>query len=155
MFICSVRASTLRFATVAAVSVALLIALLALGNVGIAATAQTGAVSYSGIDTNEKRIQFLESFGHRVKEEVVSEESFTVPETFDRVLSGYNEIQKAQGLDLSRYRKKKVTRYIYEVENYDGYDGTVYATLIVYRGRVIAADLSSADPMGFVSGLEK
>ena len=76
-----------------------------------------------------------------------------MPEEFDRVMQGYNEIQKTQGLDLSRYRKKKVTRYTYEVTNYPDYEGTVYANLIVYRGRIIAADLSSADPLGFVTGV--
>ena len=68
-------------------------------------------------------------------------------------MQGYNEIQKTQGLDLSRYRKKKVTRYTYEVTNYPDYAGTVYANLIVYRGRIVAADLSSADPSGFVRGV--
>lgn len=155
MFICSVRASTLKFIAVATVSLALLVSILTLGTAGSIATAEASSVSYVGIDTNEKRIAFLESFGWRVGREVISEESFQIPEQFDRVLSGYNEIQKAQGLDLSRYRKKKVTRYVYEVENYQDYDGKVYATLVIYRDRVIAADLSSADPMGFVSGLEK
>ena len=37
----------------------------------------------------------------------------------------------------------------------DSYDGKVYATLVVYRDRVIAADIASADPRGFISGLEK
>ena len=155
MFICSVRASTLKFVAVAALSLALLVSILVLGNDGLVEAAETSSVSYVGIDTNEKRIRFLESFGWRIGEEVVSEESFRIPESFDRVLSGYNEIQKAQGLDLSRYRKKKVTRYVYEVSNYEGYDGKVYASLIVYRDRVIAADIASADPRGFVSGLEK
>ncbi|MBR6545660.1 MAG: DUF4830 domain-containing protein [Clostridia bacterium] len=155
MFICSVRASTLKFAAVAALSLALLVSILVLGGDRLVATAETASVSYVGIDTNEKRMRFLESFGWKVGEEVISEESFQIPERFDRVLSGYNEIQKAQGLDLSRYRKKKVTRFVYEVLNYEGYDGKVYATLVVYRDRVIAADIASADPRGFISGLEK
>ena len=155
MFICSVRASTLKFVAVGALSLALLLSIIVFGSDSLVATAETSSVTYSGIDTNEKRIRFLESFGWEVDDEVISEESFRIPESFDRVLSGYNEIQKAQGLDLSRYRKKKVTRYVYEVKNYEGYDKKVYATLVIYRDRVIAADISSADPMGFVSGLEK
>lgn len=154
MFICSVRASTLRFIGVAVACIGLLVTLLVLSDDGVVASAEA-KIDYTGITDNEKRIAFLGSFGWTVKDEVVSEESFVIPESFDRVLSGYNEIQKAQGLDLSRYRKKKVTRYVYEVTNYPEEAGTVYATLIVCRGRVIAGDVSSADPMGFVSGLEK
>ena len=86
-----------------------------------------------------------------------------MPENFDRVMLGYNEIQKAQGLDLSRYAKKKVTRYTYEVTNYaelqpedaEPYHGAVYANLLIYRNRVIGADISSADPTGFVEELVK
>lgn len=154
MFICSVRASTLKFVGVAVACVAILVAILAMTGQSLVASAEAD-IDYTGMTTNEKRIAFLEGFGWKVKDEVVSEESFVIPQTFDRVLSGYNEIQKAQGLDLSRYRKKKVTRYVYEVTNYEEHTGTVYASLIVHRGRVIAADISSADPMGFVSGLEK
>ena len=46
-----------------------------------------------------------------------------------------------------------MTRYTYEVTNFPDYDGKVYANMIVYRGKIIAGDISSADPMGFVRGL--
>jgi hypothetical protein len=65
------------------------------------------------------------------------------------VILGYNELQKKQGLDLSKYARKKVTRYTYKVTNYDS-DGDVYASLFVHRGKIIACDLSSASPDGFV-----
>ena len=68
---------------------------------------------------------------------------------------GYNEIQKDQGLDLSKYAKKKVTRYTYTLKDYNEYDGEVYVNLLVYRGRVIGCDVSSADPEGFVEPLIK
>ena len=153
MFICSVRASTLRFVGVAVLCAVLLFGTLILSDGRLVAAASGTAVSYTGADTDAGRIDFLEKQGWRVKAGVVEEATFTLPENFDRVMQGYNEIQKTQGLDLSRYRKKKVTRYTYEVANYPDYDGTVYANLIVYRGRIVAADLSSADPLGFVRGV--
>jgi hypothetical protein len=76
-----------------------------------------------------------------------------MPKEFDRVLAGYNEIQKSQGLDLARYAGKKVTRYTYEIKNYDGYDGTVYANLIIYRGKVVGADLTGVGDEPFVKAL--
>jgi len=153
MFICSVRASTLRFIGAAVLCAVLLFGTLILSDGKLVAAASGASVSYTGADTDAGRIDFLEKQGWNVKGEVVDEATFTLPETFDRVMQGYNEIQKTQGLDLSRYRKKKVTRYTYEVTNYPDYEGTVYANLTVYRGRIIAADISSADPFGFVRGV--
>ena len=77
-----------------------------------------------------------------------------LPRIFDAVYAKYNDVQKQQGLDLSKYKRKKVTRYTYEVTNYDGYEGTVYANVIVYRGRVVGGDLCSAAPDGFVCTLQ-
>ena len=86
----------------------------------------------------------------RVKETPVEEQTFTMPDSFDRVISGYNEIQKKQGLSLDKYSGKKVTRYTYEVENYKGHEGRVFANLFVYRNRIIACDICGASPDSFV-----
>ena len=64
-----------------------------------------------------------------------------------------NEIQKLQGLDLTKYKNKKVTRYTYTANDYEGYDGEVNVNLIVYRNTVIGCDVSSVDPTGFVKPL--
>ena len=118
-------------------------------------TSQDTAEEIAEVATNEARVAFLEQFGWKTGSAPVETETFTVPDTFDRVMLGYNEIQRAQGLDLSRYENKKVTRYTFEVTNYPDYEGKVYANLIMYRDKVVAADISSADPMGFVQGLER
>ena len=81
--------------------------------------------------------------------------SFTVPDNFDKVLSGYNELQKSQGLDISRYKNKKVTRYTYEIDGYGDYKGKAFVNLIVYRNTVIACDVSSLEGDGFVEPLVK
>ena len=109
-------------------------------------------INYGGMKTNEDRVAFIEGFGIKVKEDPVTEESFTMPEDFDRVIQGYNQIQKTQGLDLSKYTRKRVTHYAYEVTNYDS-EGAVYVNLLVYRNRIIAADISSVSDGGFVLGL--
>lgn len=157
MFICTVRAQTVRFAGVLCIALAILFGAAVMVDAGVSAVPSEEAVetvSFSRVKTDEDRLKLLSELGWKTTGEVVEEESFTLPETFDRVLLGYNEIQKDQGLDLTRYRKKKVTRYTYEVTNYPDYEGRVYANLIVWRGRVVAGDISSADPMGFVRGLE-
>ena len=156
MFIYSVRAATLKFFGVLALSVltlALLVVFVPQYD-GAASAAASESVDYADIRTNEDRISFLAGFGYTVESEPLECVEFTLPEEFDRVLAGYNEIQKQQGLDLGRYAKKTVTRYTYTVTNYKGCEGKVYANLIIYRDRIIAADICSADPHGFVHGLK-
>ena len=111
-----------------------------------------GQTVYEGIRTEADRISLLSRYGYTVKEEPIEVASFTLPEEFDRTLSSYNELQKEQGLDLTRYKKKTLTRYTYEVTNHEG-EGTVYVNLILFHDRVVAADVCSADPTGFVKAL--
>lgn len=158
MFICSVRAATLKFFGAVALSLAVLITLFALlepASVAVGGELYTEAANYSGIKTEDDRASFLSRYGWEVSGAPVSEKTFTLPDNFDRVLIGYNELQKEQGLDLSRYKKKKVTRYTYEITNYPEYEGKVYANIMIYKNRVISADICSADPDGFVHGLKK
>ena len=156
MFVCSVRASAIKFFGVLALTLAVLAVITFAGGTAFVSAGEDGAVSFSGIKTEEDRIAFIASCGVSVKSGEAEEcETFVMPENFDRVLLGYNEIQKRQGLDLSKYAKKRVTRYTYEVENYDGYDGIVFVNLIVYRSRIIGCDISTADPDGFIEPLVK
>lgn len=153
MFIYSIRASTLRFFACIFMCVAVLVLLLTLGSSEtVYASANGREINYGGIKTNEDRIAFIEGFGIKVDQKAVSEETFTMPDDFDRVIQGYNQIQKKQGLDLTKYQRKRVSHFAYRVTNYDC-EGTVYVNLIVYRNRIIAADISSLDNGGFVSAL--
>jgi len=155
MFIYSVRASTLKFFCAVGLAVLTLAVLIVfVPSYGAATGALAGqTVDWSGVRTNEDRVALLKSFGYEVEQEPLETEEFALPEEFDRVLTGYNELQKSQGLDLTRYAKKRVTRYTYTVTNYKDFEGTVYANLILYRDRIVAADICSADPAGFVHTL--
>lgn len=158
MFIYSLKASTIKFCAVVCVALATLITLIAFIPVVAVDDVATGAeadINYSGIKTNDDRVNFLAQFGWQVDPEAVESVEVTIPAEFDKVFSAYNEIQKRQGLDLTKYRKKDVQRYTYKVNNYDGYDGTVYANILVYRNKVIGGDICSADVKGFMHGLER
>ena len=158
MFVYSVRASTIKFFAVLVLSIIGMLLLLSLGSDATVYASVDGIdVNYGGIKTDADRVAFLESQGLKVKSEPLTEENYTMPDDFDRVISGYNEIQKAQGLDLAKYKGRRITHYAYEVTNYD-YDGVVVANMLIYRGRIIALDLSSTDNGGFVCaivGLDK
>ncbi len=159
MFIYSLRASTLKFFAVVCVALVTLITLIAFipdfDNVSASAPVDeqiSESYRFDKIKTNEDRVNFLSQFGWKVNSQPIESSEVTVPDSFDKIFVGYNEIQKRQGLDLSKYKNKKVMRYTYEVTNYAGYDGTVYATVIVYRNKVIGGDVCSADVKGFIHG---
>lgn len=161
MFIYSLRASTLKFFAVICISLVGLITLIAFipaygsDGDGYVASSKDVDIQYDGVKTGEDRVAFLKQFGWEVKAEPVESVEITIPAEFDKVFTGYNEIQRRQGLDLSKYKKKKVMRYTYEITNYEGAEGTVYANLLVYRNRVIGGDVCSADVSGFIHGFEK
>ncbi len=157
MFIYSLRASSIKFVGAVALSVAALIALVALvprteARDAAPVEAQGVEYVYSGIKTDEDRVKFLAQFGITVEPTALSSEEIKIPDTFDKVYVGYNEIQRAQGLDLTKYKNKKVMRYTYRVTGYEGYDGEVLANLIVCRDKVIGGDVCSSDVNGFVHG---
>ena len=111
--------------------------------------------SYDKVKTAEDAAKFLTQFGWTVDATPVEEKAVTIPAEFDKIFSAYNEMQKAQGCNLLKYKNKDVTRYTFSVTNYEGYEGTVYANVLVYRNRVIGGDICSADVAGFVHGFEK
>ena len=153
MFIYSVRASTLRFFAVILLTLSALVGIILFGkNEATAYTAST-EVDFSGIRTNEDRLEFISKFVTGVTGNPTSTESFSVPANFDRIMLSYNEIQKSQGLDITKYKNKKVTRYTYEAEKWGEEGVPVFINLIVYRNKIIACDVSSQDPSGFVKPL--
>lgn len=155
MFIYSVRSSTVKFFALISASLILLVSIFAFGGARAVQASVGVDIRLDGMKTNEDRLEFINSFGIEVAGEPKESERFAVPDNFDRVLSAYNEIQKQQGLDLTKYKNKKVTRYTYSVSEYEGYDGEVNVNLIIYRNTVIGCDVSSVDPMGFVKPLIK
>jgi hypothetical protein len=152
MFIFSVRASTLKLCALIALTLVLLVGVGTFAEGEVISVSALGDIQYSGIKTNEDRVAFIERLGVLVADDPVDEKTFTIPENFDRIVSGYNELQKRQGLDVSRYAKKKVTRYTYKVENYD-FDGDVYVNLFIFKNKIIACDICSAEQGGFVAPL--
>lgn len=157
MFIYTVRASTLKFFCVIALSVAVLCAVILTipeyTPVSTKAVAvESAKYSYDKIKTSDDIVSFLSQFGWEVDGTPLEEVKIRIPMEFDKVMNSYNEIQKNQGLDLSKYKGKEVVRYTYEITNYPDYGGTVYANVIIHKNRVVGGDVCSADVTGFISG---
>ena len=155
MFIYSVKASSIRFFTVLILSVALLTTLIVLVPAyEPLSVSASETIRFDKIKTNEDRVNFLTALGWKVKEQPLEEVAVTIPDEFDAVFLEYNNLQKEVGLDLSRYKRKDVMRYTYQVENYPDYQGLVYANILVYKNKIIGGDICSADLNGFVSSLK-
>lgn len=160
MFVYSIKAQTLQFFSIVALSVVSLLVLIAFiptyePTVINTLYTETANVNFNKIKTNDDRIDFLEQFGWTVAEIAVDEQKVKIPEEFDKIMLSYNEFQRQMGLDLAKYKGKEVMRYTYEVTNYPEYEGRVYANVIVYRNKVIGGDICSADAQGFLQGFVK
>ena len=153
MFIYTIRASTLRFLSVLLLSGLLLSGLTIYGMTATETAAE--GIRYDSIRTESDRRALLSSLGFEVTADAETTAEFTLPDALDTVLLGYNELQKAQGLDIGKYTGKTVTRYTYLIPDYEGYDGKVYANIILYRHRVVALDLTGVGEESFVRELKR
>lgn len=95
---------------------------------------------------------WLREQGWEVDPEPTGQMEVMVPARFDQIYESYNDIQKAQGFDISRYKGETVTKYTYLVKNYPQEQDGVAANLLVYQGRIIGADLCSLELGGFLKG---
>lgn len=133
-----------------AVILVLLIGLLA----GRAGQPGTQAVSGTKLVSPEDRTAYLTGCGYSVSQAPERVQEVRIPEEFNEVYEQYNSLQKSQGFDLEKYRGKTVMQYVYQVENYPHDNGDpVYATLLIYRNKLIGADLGRGGTESFLRPL--
>lgn len=156
MFVYTVKATNIKFFAALILSAAVLVTVItAIPSYESASSVAASGIDYGGIKTDADRVDFLNGFGYELDSAPVEVEDVKIPVEFDSVYDKYNDIQRAQGLNLKKYRGKTVTRYTYRILNYDGYDGTVLASLLVYKNKIIGGDVSGIDANGFVHGFKK
>lgn len=112
-------------------------------------TAATAAVT-----ANDDRVKFLESFGWQVTPAPREASQVRIPEESGEMFRRYNALQKGQGYDLSKFSGKKVMRYVYEITNYPGAQEPVYATVLVYKNKVIGGDVTDTAAHGKIRGFQ-
>ena len=106
-------------------------------------------------ETNEERIEYLETFGWEVSTTPVEVVSIVIPEKFDQTYTEYNALQISQGFDLNNYKGDAGTRYTYSISNYPSNTGAeVLANVIVIDNKIVAADVSSVSAGGFMHTLQ-
>ena len=149
MFVTTLRANTLKLIGITLLSF-MVVAALVIFVPSYESTAASSGISYDKVYSNSDRVEFISKFGWTVAQTPIEEVLVSIPAEFDTVYIGYNDIQKAQGLNLAKYKGKEVVRYTYEVTNYED-----YVNLLVYRNKVVGGDVCSADATGFIHGFEK
>ena len=157
MFIYSIKASSLKFFAILSLATILLIVMIFTlpttdeTSTSTVATSET-KITYNNIKNTNDHLEFLKQFGWETDAQPIEEIEIQIPKDFDKIMNSYNNIQKNQGLDLSKYKNKKVKRFTYKVTNYPQYDGDVYANIILYKNKVIGGDICSSDIKGFIHG---
>ena len=114
----------------------------------------TDPAAVTTMSDNGSRVQFLKEQGWDVTTSPKESSQVRIPKEMSPVYERYNELQKSQGYDLSRFAGKTVMRYVYQVNNYPGASEPVYATLLVYKNQIIGGDITNTALQGSVQGLK-
>lgn len=114
-------------------------------------TAETAAPALS---SNDGRVKFLTDFGWEVTTSPRESSQVKIPAESSEVFERYNALQKSQGYDLSQYAGKNVLRYVYQINNYPGTTEPVYATVLIYKNKVIGGDVTNTAAHGHIQGFQ-
>ena len=106
------------------------------------------------VATNEGRVEFLKSFGWEVAPSPAESSQVKIPKESTEIFDRYNNLQKSQGYDLTRYAGKHVMRFVYKVTNCPGATEPVYATLLIYKNQVIGGDITDTAAKGQIRGFK-
>ena len=112
-------------------------------------------VGSEAVSSSTDVVNYISSLGWVVSEEPDEIKEVVIPHEFNDVYLNYNEIQKAQGFDLTDYAGERVKMWTYTVTNYPGYEDKdcVKINILVYEGCVIGGDVCSVELDGFMYGL--
>jgi len=106
------------------------------------------------ISDNDGRVKFLAEHGWQVTNSPTETGQVRIPNQEDAVFARYNTLQKSQGYDLSPYAGKTVMRYVYKVNNFPGATEPVYATVLMYKNKIIGGDITDTSARGVVQGFK-
>ena len=106
------------------------------------------------LSTPESREEFLSSLGYTVDSEPDRTQEVLIPKEWNEVYEQYAAVQSAQGFKLAKYKGKRVMQYVYQIKNWpEENTDPVYATLVCYKGRLIAGELTRSGTNGFLRPL--
>ena len=112
-------------------------------------------VATATVSDNDSRVSFLKDFGWEVTTSPLESGQVRIPTETTQVFDRYNQLQQAQGYDLTQYAGKKVMRYVYKVTNYPGATDPVFATVLVYKNQIIGGDITDTASGGKIQSFRK
>lgn len=152
MVIFTTKLSKGKLIGIVAAAAALLLLIIFLANRGTGTAMETAAGTK--LETPESRVEFLASCGYTVAQEPVKTQEVLIPKEWNEVYEQYAAIQSSQGFELKKYKGKKVMQYIYRVENWpEESPEPVYATLLVYKDKLIGGEITRGGENGFLKPL--
>ena len=100
-------------------------------------------------------VDFIESYGWSIEYESLQISSKLIPYEFDDVYDDYKELQNQQGFTLDNLKGKTVQQYSYRVLNFPGYENSeiVFVNILLYDGKISAADICCTSINGFITGV--
>ena len=101
------------------------------------------------VDTTAGRVAYLNDLGWSVDPATEDVREDVVPSAFDRTLTAYNTLQRAQGFDLLPYAGREITVVTYAVAG----EPETLVTLWICGGVVIAGDVHSTALDGEMQGI--
>lgn len=102
---------------------------------------------------NEQRVSFIKGLNVDILEEPVEQKQIIIPEKFSDVYLKYNQIQLAAGYDLTLYKGKTADFFKYATPEENG--EYRYVNIIIFNGKIIGGDISSAKINGFMLPLKE
>lgn len=109
----------------------------------------------TGLATLDGREKILNELGWEIDRDSEEYHSISLPAEPNPVLEEYNQMQLAQGYDMSRYFGEKCEQYTYRVTNYPAQEDNVYVTIYIHGRKLIAGDIHSNSLTGFMHGIIK
>ena len=132
------------------------IAALLIGIIALSGDSETAATSAAPtVSDNDSRVSFLKGFGWEVTTSPVESGQVRIPTETTEVFDRYNQLQQAQGYDLTQYAGKRAMRYVYKVTNYPGATDPVFATVLVYKNQIIGGDITDTASGGRIQSFKK
>ena len=105
------------------------------------------------VTNNDSRVEYLQQQGWEVSSSPVESGQVRIPTEASEMFDRYNALQKSQGYDLSKLKGKTVMRYVYKVNNYPNATEPVYATVLVYKNKIVGGDITDTSPTGIMQGI--
>ena len=134
-----------------AAAAAVIVALIALlGGKDAPTAATTGSMS-----ANDSRVAYLSEMGWQVDTTPTESGQVKIPQEQSEVFTRYNDLQKSQGYDLSALAGQTVMRYVYKVNNFPNATDPVYATLLVYKDKIVGGDVTDTSARGKILPLKR